>query len=217
MIRFFISKMLQTKIKIEAKTEHGNTVNRHWIFGSCHHPGCNYLSIRNTATEIHIKKQHKEMYQDIKELGWFWGTIRTIIQNQPNTIIGEALGEGKMWECEEENYHQVFMTAQAVRQHFSHMHTSRTLENWDPRMRCLNQRWIYADEEINEERMARAEQSENGQNNDEHQPAPRSIRADQIVTRRNLARRQEGQIPEQPHQENESSLRINLAQVRERK
>jgi hypothetical protein len=37
------------------------------------------------------------------------------------------------------------------------------------------------------------------------------------MTRRNLARRQEGQIPEQPHSENESSLRINPAQVRERR
>jgi hypothetical protein len=29
MVRYFISKMLPTKIKIEAKTEQGNTVNRH--------------------------------------------------------------------------------------------------------------------------------------------------------------------------------------------
>jgi hypothetical protein len=79
MVRYFISKMLPTKIKIEAKTEQAKTVNRHWIFGRCHHPGCNYLSIRNTATEIHIKNRHTEVYQDIKELGWFWGTIRTII------------------------------------------------------------------------------------------------------------------------------------------
>jgi hypothetical protein len=33
-------------------------------------------------------------------------------------------------------------------------------------MRCLNQRWIYADEGINEERVVRAEESENGQNNE---------------------------------------------------
>jgi hypothetical protein len=102
------------------------------------------------------------MYQDIKELGWFWGTIRTIIRNKPDTTIGEALGEGKMWECEEANCHQVFRTGQAVRQHFSHVHTSRTQENWEPRMRCLKQRWISADGGINEERVVKAEQSENG-------------------------------------------------------
>jgi hypothetical protein len=95
-VRYFISKMLPIKIKIEAKKEQGNTVNRHWIFGRCHHPGCNYLSVKNTATDIHIKKQHKEMYEDIKEFGWFSGTIRTMIRNKPNTTIGEVLGEGKM-------------------------------------------------------------------------------------------------------------------------
>jgi hypothetical protein len=63
MVHYFISKMLPMKIKIEAKTEQGNTVNGHWTFGRCHHPGCNYLSIRNTTMEIHIKKQHKEMYR----------------------------------------------------------------------------------------------------------------------------------------------------------
>jgi hypothetical protein len=50
MVRYFISKMFPTKINIEAKTEQGNTVNRHRTFGKCCHPGCNYLSIRNKAT-----------------------------------------------------------------------------------------------------------------------------------------------------------------------
>jgi hypothetical protein len=64
--------------------------------------------------------------------------------------------------------------------------------------------------------VVKTEESENGQNNEEDQPAPRPIRPDQIVTTRSLTRRKEGQVPEQPHQRNESSLGINPAQMRER-
>jgi hypothetical protein len=217
MVRYLISRMLPKDIEIAATTEQGDPVTGDWNFGRYHHPGCNYLSVRNGATEAHIKNQHKEMHREIQELGSFWGTIRTIIRSNRDTTIGEALGQGKMWECQEEECHQVFTTAKALRQHFTHAHSSRTQEDWEPNMRCLNQKWQYKEEEVDHNEDTTEDEDERQQNERREHPARRPIRPQQILTRANLARRIEDQILGQAQPGRESNLRINPAQERERR
>jgi hypothetical protein len=47
----------------------------------------------------HVNKMHKGMAVDIEALGWFWGTIRTIIKQNLRTTIDATLGGGSVWEC----------------------------------------------------------------------------------------------------------------------
>jgi hypothetical protein len=58
----------------------------------CHNPGCSYVSGKEYQVNGHVNSSHKQMANDIKKLGWFWGTIYTMMKSK--TTIAEALGEG---------------------------------------------------------------------------------------------------------------------------
>jgi hypothetical protein len=90
------------------------------------------------------------MHKDIKTLGWFWGTIHTILKQNPKMTIAEALGEGQFWECKTENCHQPFPTERSLRQYFTQSHAAYTQEGWEAAARCLNQSWSQIAEETAE-------------------------------------------------------------------
>jgi hypothetical protein len=54
------------------------------------------------------------MHQDIQDLGWFWGIIQTMIRDKSEITIAEALGQGTIWECEENNGHRIFASSKAI-------------------------------------------------------------------------------------------------------
>jgi hypothetical protein len=43
-------------------------------------------------------------------LGWFWGTIHTMMKANPKMTIAEALGEGKFFECRKDGCNRPFQT-----------------------------------------------------------------------------------------------------------
>jgi hypothetical protein len=114
----------------------GNVDN--WAFRRCHIPGCCYSSSSSNSGEIHIGREHKEMSEDRQKLGWFWGTMQTMNTNNPRTIIAEGFGQGTIWECQKQHCRRIFVAPMAVRNQFSRRCTRQTLENWEPRMRCLD-------------------------------------------------------------------------------
>jgi pyruvate/2-oxoglutarate dehydrogenase complex dihydrolipoamide acyltransferase (E2) component len=112
------------------------------------------------------------MHKDIKTLGWFWGTIHTIVKQNPKMTIAEALGEGQFWECKTENSHQPFPTERSLRQHFTESHAAYTQEGWEAAARCLNQSWSQIAEEAAE---AGAEASEASGRSDREEQNRRNV------------------------------------------
>jgi hypothetical protein len=84
---------------------------------------------------------HKSMANDIKQLGWFWGTIHTMMKLKPKMTIAEALGEGPFWECTMEKCHLPFQSEKALRLHFTQSHAAYAVEGWEARTRQLVLHW----------------------------------------------------------------------------
>jgi hypothetical protein len=95
--------------------------------------------------EEHIRKKHNEMVKDIKALGWFWGTIHTMIKANPWTTIVEVLGRVSFFECRMEGCGLPFQTETALAHHFSQIHAAYTQEGWETSSRRLNQEWVQVD------------------------------------------------------------------------
>jgi hypothetical protein len=47
----------------------------------------------------HMNGKHKLMMKDIIRLGWFWGTIHTMMKFKPKATITHASSAGDFWEC----------------------------------------------------------------------------------------------------------------------
>jgi hypothetical protein len=139
MVRYMIARFLPSPIKVEVKTTQGTSAKGQWTFRRCDHPGCNYLSTNINSVENHIRKKHNKMHQDLQKLGWFWGTLQTMIRNNARITIAEVLGQGEIWESQELHCHRIFAGPMALRNHFSKTRTVGTLESWEPKMRGLRQ------------------------------------------------------------------------------
>jgi hypothetical protein len=99
MFGYFIRHMLPHKIHPPVTGDRGERAHRSWACVRCHHPGCSYFHPSPFAVQHHIEHVHGKMAADIQELGWFWGTIRTIVRINPETTIAAALGEGELPVC----------------------------------------------------------------------------------------------------------------------
>jgi hypothetical protein len=71
-------------------------------------------------------------------------------RNNPRRTIAEALGQGTIWECQEQHFHGLFVLPRAVRNHFSKAHTVGTFENWEPKIQCFGQTWKFGIEETSD-------------------------------------------------------------------
>jgi hypothetical protein len=70
-----------------------------------------------------------------------------MVQKNQNTKIADALGEGKVWECNAEGYGRIFHSDRAIRCHFTLMHATETIEGWEAPMRSLTQTWKQREQE----------------------------------------------------------------------
>jgi hypothetical protein len=147
-VRYLISRFLPGRIEMIAKTQTGQKVAGNWNCCRCDHPKDNYLSESARNVETHMRKQHESMREDIKALGVFWGTIHTLIKNNPRVTIAEVLGQGCFWECRTEGCHRAFDSKKALRTHFSLIHAAYTQEGWEASMRCLAQGWSPSQEDL---------------------------------------------------------------------
>jgi hypothetical protein len=141
MVQYLIARFLLSPIKVEVKTAQGKSVKGQWDFRRCRYPRCNYSSSGNSQVDNHISKAHQNTCRDTQDLGVFWGAIQTMMRDKPETTIAEALGQGTIWECQEKDCHRIFAPSQAVHNHFSKTHAAGTLENWEPKLRCVHQQW----------------------------------------------------------------------------
>jgi hypothetical protein len=91
------------------------------------------------------------MKKDIKMLGWFWGTLHTMLKANLKLTIAEALGQGRFWECKMEGSHQPFQPQIALGHHFSQAHAAHTREGWRDEANRLYQTWKTLAQEEDEE------------------------------------------------------------------
>jgi hypothetical protein len=110
MFRYFIQRMLPMEIEMKAMTSGEHEVKRDWNFCRCHHPGCTDINTKAYMVDSHVRASHKEMKKDMKMLGWFWGTLHTMMKANPKMTTAEALGQGRFWECKMEGCHQPFQS-----------------------------------------------------------------------------------------------------------
>jgi hypothetical protein len=140
MIRYFITKLLPNPIQDIFTTRLGHRVRGRRCLCRCHNPGCTYVSGRDYQVNGHVHNSHKQMSRDIQRLGWFWGTMHTMLKANPKMTIAEAIGEGGFWECTMEKCHLPFQSEKALRQHFTQAHAAYTVEGWEAKSRRLIQK-----------------------------------------------------------------------------
>jgi hypothetical protein len=159
------------------------------------------------------------MQDDIKQLGWFWGTMQTMIRGNPKVTIAEALGEGPLCECQEDRCHRIFATAHALNQHFSLTHAAETQQGCEANIRCLQQDWTltkYEDSDTEGDG-----EVDNGGSAGEvggelalyDQVRPRRANPPDIAAGGDPALEREGEVAERREQNIAPGLRMHPAQV----
>jgi hypothetical protein len=141
MFHYFISRMLPWEIEMKVITRDEHEVKREWSFCRCHYPGCSYINAKAHMVDSHVRTEHKEMKKDMKTLGWFWGTLRTMMKSHSRMTIAETLGQGQFWECTMEICHQPFQSQKALGHHYCQAHAAHTQEGWKAQSRRLTQTW----------------------------------------------------------------------------
>jgi hypothetical protein len=111
-IGYFIGEMLPEPIRPILTDETGGEVRKTWGHVRCHHPGCTYFSANFNGMLHHVSNVHRAAETDIDTLGWFWGTIRRIIIDDPRATIAAVLGEGTVWECGVERCGHFFLNGE---------------------------------------------------------------------------------------------------------
>jgi hypothetical protein len=141
MFRYFIQRMLPMEIEMKVMTNEEREVQRDWNSCRCHFPGCTYINMKAYMVDSYVRGLHKETKKDMKTLGWFWGTLHTMIKENPKMTIAGALGQGHFWECKMEGCHQPFQSQKAMGHHFSQAHAAHMRKGWKGQSRRLNQTW----------------------------------------------------------------------------
>jgi hypothetical protein len=152
MFVYFLRQMLPHRVRRVVMAANGRGVAGNWDGVRCHHPGCNYFHSSPFAVQSHVERLHKGMAGDIRALGWFWGTIRTLLRMNPGATVEAGLGGGELYRClaplpQHADGERVgrclklFPTVQSVRMHFGKSHAPRTRRGWKAEMEVLTQTW----------------------------------------------------------------------------
>jgi hypothetical protein len=128
LITLFLKTLYTGEFVIRLRTETGELINREWEVERCPHPGCNYFQEKRQNVEKHVKT-HQEMEEDMEKLGWFWGAMRTMLLENPETTIREAIGEGRVFQCAVAECGKIFSKPGNVSKHFSHTHPKELMRN----------------------------------------------------------------------------------------
>jgi hypothetical protein len=84
-------------------------------------PGCDYFQEKHQNMEVHIKN-HENLWTNMQSLGWFWGSVRTMLQANPGITIRDAFGEGPMFQCNHPDCGKLFATEINLNRYYSHDH-----------------------------------------------------------------------------------------------
>jgi hypothetical protein len=158
----------------------------------------------------HGNHMHKGMAADIEALGWFWGTIRTIIKQNPRTIIGAILGGGSVWECMVQGCGHFFSTEGSIQKHFTKTQGSRTVRGWKAPTRKLTQEWEMKGQAANQrEDESEREEGDGGEVSSDGEARPTQLDRLPIAPELPQAASQAAQQEEQRGQQADLGLRIN--------
>jgi hypothetical protein len=144
-VQYFLAQMLPEPVKPTLKKRGDIVAKREWDGIRCHYPGCTYVHWKHDQVREHVGRQHRDLAADVKRLGWFWGTIRSIMRQQPMMTIAAALGEGTVWKCRQDKCGHLFPSTSALTRHFAKIHATSTVQNWDAKMRQLELSWRYGE------------------------------------------------------------------------
>jgi hypothetical protein len=204
-VQYLISQMLPG-LAVPVLRKRGDHVTRQkWDGIRCHYPGCTYVHWKHEQIREHVNRQHRDLALDMKRLGWFWGTIRTVLKQRPLMSIAEALGEGTVWKCRQDKCRHLFPSPSALKKHFSSRHATATTQNWDAKTRQLELSWELhrGEEDAHSVGDARSEDEDEGEAFQELQREPSGPGEPEI--------RQEPEMVEvRPRQEFEGQRRVGL-------
>jgi hypothetical protein len=89
------------------------------------------------------------MRANIEALGWFWGTIRTIIRERPRATIAEVLGEGEACQCMVPLCGNTFANEKDIKTHFTRHHGALLQQDWTtPRCKLIQRFELVGEGEI---------------------------------------------------------------------
>jgi hypothetical protein len=151
LVRFFIGTMLPGRLKMNLQRTNGTQVRGEWNVERCHCPGCRYLHAVDNRIERHFQ-QHPDMRANIKALGWFWGTIHTMIREKPRAMIAEVLREGEAYQCTVPQCGQIFANERGIKAHFTGYHGALLQKDWTATRCKLIQRFeLMGEGEVDED------------------------------------------------------------------
>jgi hypothetical protein len=79
------------------RTNGSQAVDRQWDVETCPFLDCDYIHEKYDAFNKHIRTHNDTgLPIDIKSLGWFWGSMRTMLQGTSQATIAEAFGKGRV-------------------------------------------------------------------------------------------------------------------------
>jgi hypothetical protein len=83
-------------------------------------------------------QQHPDMRANIEALGWFRGTIRTIIREKPRATMAEVPGEGEPYQCSIAQCATIFANERGIKAHFTGYHGALLQKDWTaPRCKLI--------------------------------------------------------------------------------
>jgi hypothetical protein len=155
LIRFYLEKLSGRPMKVKLRNKRNEPVDLQWDIERCHNPKCEHCTKTHCHLETHLKV-HPELLANIQTLGWFWGNMRTMIKNNPQLTIAEAIGSGKLYQCTK--CQALFSSVENLNKHFAAAHPDRVVEGWVARYEVIKQTVQFEDED--EERLSEVSEEE---------------------------------------------------------
>jgi hypothetical protein len=116
LMHHFLFRLCPTEIYVTLRTPDGAAVDRRWDVERCPFLGCDYFQTSRSCVEKYVLT-HGDLSENMKALGWFWGSMRTILRTRPDATIADTLGEGPVFECGEPNCGRMFAKLRNLNQH----------------------------------------------------------------------------------------------------
>jgi hypothetical protein len=129
-IRYYIARMFTDQVVTSICTEEGVRIEREWDVERCHFPNCRFVHEDHQNVKGHAKRIHQND-DAVKNLGWFWGTLRDIIKEKKRASVKQVLNDGEVLQCGIKKCGKIFEKEVTMNKHFAKMHSEETKEEWE--------------------------------------------------------------------------------------
>jgi hypothetical protein len=187
LVSYDINQLLDGKLRVVIIcTETGVRLYCPWLSERCRCGDCKYITDTHRSYQAHLGRHDQankkrglpgDMVKNIRELGEFWGAMKSLIQANPEATIERALGVGPAYLCGISSCRRAFATEGDLRRHFGLRHTDLNVQNSvTPKFR-VKQFWEIVSREMadvhQEEAVAMPVQDESQINEEVEEPAQR--------------------------------------------